>query len=60
MKGKPEMPKGYKRPKQGFDLKSPAMRKRQSTKKQISPGRLKSAVNDQSDAKEGGESEEDL
>ena len=60
MKRKPEMPNGYRRPKQGFDLKSPGMRKRQSTKKFLSPAKLKSPQkNEISDAKEGGESEQE-
>ena len=52
VKRKPEMPLGYKRPKEKFELKSPGLRKRQSTKIR-SPSRLKPT-----DAKEGGESEE--
>ena len=46
------MPLGYKRPKEKFELKSPGLRKRQSTKVR-SPAKLKVT-----DAKEGGESED--
>lgn len=52
VKRKPEMPLGYKRPKEKFELKSPGLRKRQSTKVR-SPARLKVT-----DAKEGGELED--
>jgi hypothetical protein len=60
MKRKPEMPYGYKRPKEKFDLKSPNFRKRQSTKKTVSPSKLKPGDEGTSEAKEGGESEEEL
>lgn len=44
MKRKPEKPNGYKRPKQNFEMKSPGLRKRQSTKV-VSPGKKRDEAN---------------
>lgn len=50
------MPKGYKRPKTGHDLKSPGLRKK-SSKKNPSPNKQKTMDLNINDLKEGGETE---